>query len=278
MVKVNPLATWTQDDVDRYVADNEILVNPLLSGGLRLDRLRTVHPARRGPCRPLAGAAESGVRPARMSTGVAPRLVIAAHGSRDPGFAAIVEDLAGQVRRARPDVEVRIGYLDHGPSVSDVATPGAVVVPLLLSSGHHVAVDIPAQSDGCRIAAAVGPDDRLVPVLAARLREAGWTTGTPVVLVAAGSTDESALQQVRDIGPRLAVELGGVSVTVAFISAGTPRLSDLAPPAAISSYLLAPGQFSRVLERAGAAVVGSPIGAAPQLADAILDRYAAASG
>ncbi|HEX3908784.1 MAG TPA: CbiX/SirB N-terminal domain-containing protein [Mycobacteriales bacterium] len=213
-----------------------------------------------------------------MSTGAAPRLVIAAHGSRDPGFAAVVEDLAGQVRRARPDIDVRVGYLDHGPPLADVATPGAVVVPLLLSSGYHVTVDIPAQSAGCRIAAAVGPDDRLVTVLLSRLREAGWTAGTPVVLAAAGSSEELALQQVRDIGTRLAVKLQGASVTVAFISAGTPLLSDIPQPQAISSYLLAPGQFSRAIENAGAAVVGAPIGAAPELAEVILDRYAEAAG
>jgi phosphoadenosine phosphosulfate reductase len=33
MVKVNPLAGWTQDDLDRYVAANHVLVNPLLSEG-----------------------------------------------------------------------------------------------------------------------------------------------------------------------------------------------------------------------------------------------------
>jgi phosphoadenosine phosphosulfate reductase len=33
MVKLNPIAGWTQDDVDRYIADNGILVNPLLSDG-----------------------------------------------------------------------------------------------------------------------------------------------------------------------------------------------------------------------------------------------------
>lgn len=33
MVKLNPIAEWTQDDVERYIADNGILVNPLLSDG-----------------------------------------------------------------------------------------------------------------------------------------------------------------------------------------------------------------------------------------------------
>ena len=32
-VKVNPLAAWTQDDVDAYVAAHGVLVNPLLSDG-----------------------------------------------------------------------------------------------------------------------------------------------------------------------------------------------------------------------------------------------------
>jgi len=29
MVKVNPIASWTQDDVDNYMADNGVLINPL---------------------------------------------------------------------------------------------------------------------------------------------------------------------------------------------------------------------------------------------------------
>ena len=33
MVKLNPIAAWTQEDVDRYIADNDILVNPLLFDG-----------------------------------------------------------------------------------------------------------------------------------------------------------------------------------------------------------------------------------------------------
>jgi phosphoadenosine phosphosulfate reductase len=33
LVKVNPLAQWTQDDVDRYVTDNGLLSNPLLQDG-----------------------------------------------------------------------------------------------------------------------------------------------------------------------------------------------------------------------------------------------------
>ena len=35
LVKVNPLATWTDDDVDSYVADHGLPVHPLLSQGYR---------------------------------------------------------------------------------------------------------------------------------------------------------------------------------------------------------------------------------------------------
>lgn len=33
MVKINPIAAWTQDDVDTYVAEHGILVNPLIADG-----------------------------------------------------------------------------------------------------------------------------------------------------------------------------------------------------------------------------------------------------
>jgi len=33
MVKLNPIAAWTEADVDRYIADNHVLVNPLLMDG-----------------------------------------------------------------------------------------------------------------------------------------------------------------------------------------------------------------------------------------------------
>ena len=33
MVKVNPIAAWTQEQVETYIADNEVLVNPLVDEG-----------------------------------------------------------------------------------------------------------------------------------------------------------------------------------------------------------------------------------------------------
>jgi phosphoadenosine phosphosulfate reductase len=33
IVKVHPLACWTQDDVDSYIAEHHVLVNPLVDDG-----------------------------------------------------------------------------------------------------------------------------------------------------------------------------------------------------------------------------------------------------
>ncbi|MBA3955228.1 MAG: phosphoadenosine phosphosulfate reductase family protein, partial [Acidimicrobiia bacterium] len=33
LVKVNPIATWSDDEVDRYIADHDVPVNPLLRQG-----------------------------------------------------------------------------------------------------------------------------------------------------------------------------------------------------------------------------------------------------
>jgi len=33
IVKINPIAAWTDEDVDRYIADNGVLVNPLVPAG-----------------------------------------------------------------------------------------------------------------------------------------------------------------------------------------------------------------------------------------------------
>ena len=60
MVKVNPIAAWTDEQVDAYVADNGILVNPLLSDGYGSIGCAPVHPAaaagRGRPRRPLGRA------------------------------------------------------------------------------------------------------------------------------------------------------------------------------------------------------------------------------
>ena len=45
LVKVNPIATWTDADVAGYIADHDVPVNPLLGPGLPVHRLPALHPA-----------------------------------------------------------------------------------------------------------------------------------------------------------------------------------------------------------------------------------------
>ena len=79
-------------------------------------------------------------------------LIVAAHGSRDPRSARTVTAAVDRIRAARPDLDVRLGFLDlSAPSVEQVvdsvAADGcssAVVVPLLLGSAFHARVDLPA--------------------------------------------------------------------------------------------------------------------------------------
>src|SRR5579875_506686 len=130
------------------------------------------------------------------------RLVLAAHGSADPRYPAVIEAIADSVRRelSRRDVPARgvaVGYLDHcPPRLGEVAAGDDVVVPLLLSIGYHSAVDIPeAVGPGCEVTPPLGPDPRLAAAVADRLREAGWQVGAAagaVVLAAAGSSDARA--------------------------------------------------------------------------------------
>jgi sirohydrochlorin ferrochelatase len=210
-----------------------------------------------------------------VTSGPQPRLVVAAHGSTDARFADVVEAVAGQIRAARSELDVAVGYLEHGPpSLADAVTPGCVLVPLLLSSGFHVRTDIPTQAPDVRVADAVGPDPALSVALAERLREAGWQRQTPLVLAAAGSSDERALDDVRRAATLLGEHLG-VDVEVGFVSAGAPRLGDL-NPAAIASYLVAPGAFHDAVRASGAHVVAEPIGAHPAFAEIVLRRYDAA--
>lgn len=203
-------------------------------------------------------------------------MVLAAHGSTDPRFAGVVESIAGQLRGLRAGLDVRIGYLDHGPpSIADVVDGDCAVVPLLLSAGYHVRIDLPAQATDAVITDAVGPDALLATALAERLRDAGYDGHKAVTLAAAGSSDDRALDEVRAMARQLAEHVG-VEVAAAFIGSGSPRLSELRPDV-VASYLLAPGAFHEAVVSSGAGIVSAPIGAHPVLAEIALARYDSAA-
>jgi sirohydrochlorin ferrochelatase len=230
-------------------------------------------------------------------------LVAVAHGSRDPRAALVVEDLLDQVRLARPELDVRSAYLDHAPPTLGRALAGlraAVVLPLLLTAAYHSRIDIPAALDAAtardprlrvRQGEPLGPDPRLTAALERRLAESGVAAGDPetaVVLVSAGSSDPRANALVGRIAEDWE-RRGWWAVRPAYASAASPapeaavaRLRAAgAPRVVVAPYLLAPGLFADRVRQAtlaaGAAVVADVLGAAPELTEILLDRYAAAA-
>ena len=79
------------------------------------------------------------------------------------------------------------------------------IVPLLLSAGYHVKVDLAEAAAGspstAGVTGALGPDARLADVLARRLVEAGLSDGDRVVLAAAGSTRRGRRRGLPRHGP-----------------------------------------------------------------------------
>ncbi len=217
-----------------------------------------------------------------------PRLVLAAHGSTDPGYPAVIEAIGSSVvaelrRRGIDDTVVFGGYLDHNePRLRDVAGPGDIVVPLLLSTGYHATADIPQAASRAVVAAPLGPDRRLAAVCAQRLLATGWLpTGSVVVLAAAGSSDPAAADDVSAMAGMVADEIGA-PVTAAYLSAGAPSLADVMSSdevarrgATIVPYLLAPGRFADLTRGCGADLVADVIGADPVVAAIAVDRYLA---
>jgi len=85
-------------------------------------------------------------------------IVLFAHGSRDPGWAAPFERLAVRVRERRPDARVAVAYLELTPptledAVAMLAADGAreiAVVPVFLAPGGHVRRDLPSMVEALR--------------------------------------------------------------------------------------------------------------------------------
>jgi sirohydrochlorin ferrochelatase len=242
-------------------------------------------------------------------------LVAVAHGSRDPRAAATVSELLAVVRyRAVAwglgGLDVRAAFLDHcAPSLpqalSAVGDGACVVVPLLLTAAYHSKSDIPAQLAAAQLAAAplhvscadtLGPHPLLLAALERRLSEAGVPVGDPaarsrtsVVLAAAGSSDPAANATIAALAARWQATRGWRAVMPAYASAAGPRpdeavralLAGGAPgPVVVATYLLAPGYFADKIRAAGlsagAAAVSPALGAAPGIADVVLERYLAA--
>jgi sirohydrochlorin ferrochelatase len=227
-----------------------------------------------------------------------PVLVACAHGTRNPTGRRLIAELALAARALRPGLTTTAAFVDvQPPTVVDVvaglaaAGQAAVVVPLLLSGGYHVHVDIAgavAGAEGAVAARPLGPDPRLVAVLHDRLLEAGTDPRDPltaVVVAAAGSSDPRSVADVEDTADQLQRSWAG-PVTTGYGSAAQPTVADAVAAArrggaervVVAAYLLAPGHFHDKLAGAGADVITAPLLPDERIAAILLDRYDAATG
>ncbi|MFI6944095.1 sirohydrochlorin chelatase [Streptomyces sp. NPDC050418] len=234
-----------------------------------------------------------------------PVLLVIAHGSRDPRHARTVHAMVRQVRALRPELRVETAFLDfNAPSVPRVlerldaeGVREVVALPLLLTRAFHAKADIPGvlREAAVRLprlrvrqAEVLGPSPLLVDALERRLYEAGVRPGerssTGVVLASAGSSDPEANAVIAEIA-REWRRTGWCAVRPAFASASMPRTQDAVRELraagvrriAVARYVLAPGflpdRIARGAEEAGADVVAEVLGAAPEVARLLVDRY-----
>lgn len=223
-----------------------------------------------------------------------PRLVAVAHGSRNPAAQRAVEALVATVRRRLPTVETSAAYVELAePDLASVmASAGgpSVVVPLLLSTGHHVRHDLPEAVRCSRfptvLARPLGPHRLLAAATVLRLRAARAGRGDAVVLVAAGSNDADALVDTSGAGRLLAAHWGA-PVDVAHLSGPGRRLPAVMEElraagrarVAVAPYLLAPGHFAaqarEVARLEAATAVADVLGDHPLVAELVVRRYLA---
>ncbi|YCK83104.1 sirohydrochlorin chelatase [Arthrobacter sp. D3-18] len=223
-----------------------------------------------------------------------PVLIACAHGTRNAEGQAAIRRVMAEIEALRPGLRVVEAYVDvQEPELGGVVEglpqgTAAVVVPLLLSTGFHIKVDVPkAIKSRPEVVAArpLGPDPRLAELLATHLRAAGLQENDGVLLAAAGSSlpdgSVDSEEQARLLG-----ELLPNKVRVAYGASAQPTVPDgvaslreeLAADGGtgrvfIASYLLATGYFHDQLAKAGADIVAAPLLPSKVLAEIALERY-----
>jgi sirohydrochlorin ferrochelatase len=224
-----------------------------------------------------------------MTNPAATATVLVAHGTRDVRGADTVRRLAARVADALPAQEVCLAYVDVqaplvGEVLDDVMTrhESVVVVPLLLSRGFHVDVDIAqavAAHPGSRAVAQLGPHPLLAERMVQGLTAGGVPSGAHVVMAAAGSSRTEAAEDVEVAADQLAERWDG-PVTVAYAAGTAPTVPDAVAAAraerassvAVAAYLLAEGFFHDRLADAGADHVTAPLGDDDAVLAVVLER------
>lgn len=213
-------------------------------------------------------------------------LVTVAHGTRRAGGNEIARVITARAGEAL-GVESRAAYVELGSPLLAEMVPSlrdpAVVVPLLLSTGYHVRVDLPAACarGPVLLGRPLGPDPLLADAQVVRLREAGIEPGRPVVLVGTGSTDAEAWRDLRAASHLLAQRWGAPVRTATLTGLGPRPEEVLTPDDAVSPYLLSPGLFSRrlaeVCDERGVPCA-DVMGPQQLVVDLVCERYRALTG
>ncbi|MGW6006302.1 sirohydrochlorin chelatase [Oerskovia enterophila] len=239
--------------------------------------------------------------PGTAGAAAAPVLVGCSHGTNDVAGQAAIRALLDDVRATRPDLDVREAFVDvQQPEVADVVThavapraPGegqagqAVVVPLLLSTGFHVNVDITEavspehegrgpEHGAATAARALGPDPRLAQILADRLVAAGTRPHDAVVLAAAGSSRSGAARDVEAVAEHLRAHHDG-PVTVGFGAMATPSVRD-AVAAAREALAADRGEVTTTPGGPSDAAGAAPSGSEGEPARVVIAAYLLAPG
>ncbi len=210
-------------------------------------------------------------------------LVTVAHGTRNEVGNRVAVELTAAAGE-RLGVATAASYVELcEPLFEDVMAgldaPG-VVVPLLLSTGFHVRHDLPEAvsraSVPVELGGALGPDPLLAAAQTDRLLEAGAPSGAPVVMVAAGSRDPAATDDLEGAAALLAEAWGG-EVRLATLTGIGERPADVVRPGdVVSPYLLSPGYFANRARResldAGAAAVAHVICTHANVVELICER------
>ncbi|MEV6636548.1 sirohydrochlorin chelatase [Actinoplanes sp. NPDC051470] len=243
-------------------------------------------------------------------------LIAVAHGTRSAAGQAQIRALVDAVAMCRPELDVRLAYVDvQHPRIGEVLplraqsggvlplraqsggvlplraqsggvlpiraqsgdmlpiraqSKGAapVIVPLLLSTGHHVRVDIAESAGDCVVTPPLGPDPLLTEILAG----SAGRDHDALVLAAAGSSDPGWLAEIAGVAADLNAHVAYASrdetkdVVAGLREQGAERIT-------VAAYLLAEGLFYRSLHRAGADHVTPPLCHDPRVAGLVARRY-----
>lgn len=244
--------------------------------------------ANAGTARPEAVRPEPRVGPEPRVQGTA--MIACSHGTDNAEGRARINQLRADIAELRPGLAVLEAYVDvQEPALPDVvaglpAEVRAVVVPLLLTVGYHVQVDIAQAVEGrpgSLAAVPLGPDPRLAGLLHERLGELPPDWG--IVLAAAGSSRPEAAEHIEVLAADLAVRRPqhivaayGASAQPSVPDAVAQLRADGAAGVAIASYLLAPGFFHDQLAKAGADLVAEPLLPSGLVAQLALEHFDAA--